>query len=245
MSEFIFASVKYANAAPLAHFLTEVCPTARVVYDRPSELTGMLLSGEVHAALIPVIDYLENPGLNIIDGVGICADGDVHSVILKCNCPLTEVQKIAKDPASKTSNALAKVIFEKHLKKPVELLNADSAEEFDASIIIGDRALTDPESKYEQYDLASLWKEMTGLPFVFAVWAYRNDEHDHERLIEIILSAKKLGMSSIDELAAIHSEKLGISLERCREYLTSSIKYDLGPKEMEAINLFKQLTGNA
>ena len=37
-------------------------------------------------------------------------------------------------------------------------------------VVVGDRALKLRESMPYEFDLAAAWKEMTGLPFVFAAW---------------------------------------------------------------------------
>ena len=245
MKTYSFASVQYANAAPLSHYIPEICPAAHVIYGKPSELTEKLFNGEVQVALIPLIDYLENPELKMVAGTGICADGDVHSVLIQCRRPVGEVKIIEQDPASRTSNTLAKVVLEAHFARKVRFIDVGNAEQGDAEIMIGDRALIAPKSKYGQYDLAGIWKKMTGLPFVFAVWAHMQGESDEDKLTEIIALAKKRGKASIDELAIIYEGKLGISEEKCANYLTSSIHYDLGPRETEAIELFSQLTGNS
>ena len=80
---YVFAAVTYCNAAPLAHFLGQASPGAEVLYDYPAELVDKLLAGQVDAALVPVVEFFNHPQLRMIDDVGICADGDVWSVLLK------------------------------------------------------------------------------------------------------------------------------------------------------------------
>ena len=237
---FIFASVPYANAAPLVHFLDRLGPEVRVIYALPSGLVRHVLDGWADAALVPVVDCFGRDDLKMIDGIGICADGDVQSVLLKCNRPLEQVRCVRMDAASRTSNALAQIVLEDHLHLPVRMTHLADAPA-DAEVVIGDRALREPPAPCGDYDLAGLWREMTGLPFVFAVWTYRADHPNPDGLAEIAHRAKAAGMAAIDELAAIQADGLGLSVARCREYLTSAICYDLGPRQREGMRLFEQL----
>ena len=54
----------------------------------------------------------------------------------------------------------------------------------DAALVIGDRALDIDAAALgaTKIDLGVAWKEMTGLPFVYAVWAGRPDALDHEQV---------------------------------------------------------------
>jgi len=233
----VFASVPYLNAAPLAHYLPEA--GASVVYDRPSALAAQLRDGRADAALLPVADFLGDPSLAMIDGLGICADGAVESVLLKCSRPIEDVRRVARDPASRTSNALARVLLEKHLGLSVTMV--DDPEGSDAAVLIGDCALVAPPAPHGDLDLAALWREMTGLPFVFAVWVHRSDHAGAQRLAEIAHEARQLGQSRMDELAALYAPKLGLPPARCRDYLTNAIHYDVGPRERQAMALFADL----
>ena len=238
---YVFASVKYANAAPLAHFLTEVHPGVSVVTGRPAELAGWLADGRADAAMIPVTDLFADDDLAMIDGIGICADGEVSSVLLKCNRPPAEVRTVACDAASRTSNALAAILLGRHLHKPVEMLGPEAADRADARVVIGDRALTAAPGPGGDLDLAGLWKEMTGLPFVFAVWACRKGHPQAETLSRIARDARDAGVKAAAELGELHARRLGLAADRGRDYLTRVIRYHVGPREVEAMELFREL----
>jgi chorismate dehydratase len=238
MDRYVFAAVKYTNAAPLAHFLPSVDGRAVVTYGRPSSLLAELESGRADAALIPVAAFLAAPGLRMIDGIGICADGRVESVLIKCRRPLAEVRLVAPDAASVTSNALAAILLTEHMHLPAEVRTARPGEQADAAVCIGDRALREPPAPGGDYDMAAMWKDMTGLPFVFAVWAYRGDFPDHEGLAGIARAARAAGLDRMEELAAIQAEKLSLPIERLREYFRRSVRYEVGPREIQAMELF-------
>jgi len=114
MKRYVFASVPYANAAPLTHFLPRLHANVRVTCAPPGELAGVLRRGQADAALVPAADYLAADDLKMLDALGICADGEVRSVLLQCRRPIHQVQVVATDPAFRTSNALAQILLEEH-----------------------------------------------------------------------------------------------------------------------------------
>jgi chorismate dehydratase len=238
MDRYVFAAMKYANAAPLAHFLPSVDGRAVVTYGRPSSLLAELECGRADAALIPVAAFLAVPGLRMIDGIGICADGRVESVLIKCRRPLAEVRLVEPDAASRTSNALAAILLAEHVHLAAEVRQPRPGEQADAAVCIGDRALREPPAPAGDYDMAAMWKDMTHLPFVFAVWAYRSDFPDPEGLAGIARAARAAGLQRLEKLAAIHAEKLSLPIERLREYFRRSVHYEVGPREIQAMELF-------
>jgi len=241
--KYVFASIPYSNALPLVHFLSRVHAGVRVTYAPPSELADAVLHGRADAALVPVADYLDAPSLKMIDGLGICADGDVQSVLLKCRRPIEAVRLVALDPASRTSNALARILLEDKFGLSVRMKHCGPGEPADAAVMIGDRALCSPPAPCGDYDLGGLWKAMTHLPFVFAVWAYREDHPDPQALSRIAHAGKDAGAAALSELAGVCAEKLSLPVRRCYEYLTSAIHHDLGPRESQAMRLFEELLG--
>ncbi len=149
-----FAVLPYLNSVPLVQFLSEVCPGAELIYRTPRGTLSELTGGRVDAGIVPAVDYFYPNGLDIVDGLGICADGQVKSVLLQCKCPLDRVRTINLDPASRTSNLLAAVLLKEHfcIRQDVDL-NLGSGDA-DACVIIGDRALR-AKPTTETYDLAA------------------------------------------------------------------------------------------
>ncbi len=236
-SRYLFAAA-YANSAPLAHFLPQVDPRVILLEAPPATLAARVLSGELDAAVIPVVDYLTQPALRMIEGFGVCSDGRVESVLLKCRRPLRKIRSVELDPNSHTSNALIRVLLLRHFRLSPDLAYPDPARPADAAVVIGDRALCSPPAPAGDYDLAAEWKKLTGLPFVFAVWGYRADHPQPEELARLARAAKEAGLAALDELADLQARKLRLPPERCRTYLGSSIHYCLGPRERQAMDLF-------
>ena len=67
-----------------------------------------------------------------------------------------------------------------------------------AGLVIGDRALEQRQKSKYIYDLGTAWKEMTGLPFVFAAWV-SNKELPAE-FIEAFNKANETGFIHLDEV---------------------------------------------
>ena len=238
-----FGVLPYLNAAPLVHFLSKACSYPELIYCKPREMLPILASRRVDAAIVPVVDYFDKPALEMVDGLGICADGNVESVLLQCKCPLEQVKTVNLDPASKTSNMLVKLLLKRHFRIRQEISFCIGSLQADACVVIGDRALR-AKPAMRTYDLAAEWKKMTSLPFVFAVWVYWKDLPDSRRLSGILHASKNTGCNSIDELSKLNANRVGITETRCRHYLTSCIRYDIGPAEKKGMQLFGELYKN-
>ncbi len=236
-----FAVLPYANAAPLAHCIPQVVPRAKLIYRIPRDTVLELINGNVDAAIIPVVDYFNTPGLEMVKGLGICADGNVESVLLQCRNQLKDVRMINLDSASRTSNLLLKVLVKKHFHIGHNIRFGEEIENADACVMIGDCALY-AKPAFESYDLAGQWKAMTHLPFVFAVWAYRAGRRDSRKLSQILHAAKQAGCNDIGDLSKLMAQRLGIAEQRSYHYLTKCIYYDIGPTEQAGMELFRQLS---
>jgi len=234
-----FAAPEYANSVPLAKYIPEVSPGSRVVLNTPSQLLEPLLNGTIDAALIPVASLFANPTLTPIEGVGICAEKKVRSVLLRCRQPLEQVRTVCLDPASRTSNALARILLRDYWKREVKFVSIPN--EADACVVIGDRALCETPGPGGDYDLATAWNQMTGLPFVFAVWAIRRDHPDPQGVLKVIQAAIQAGTADIPEIAREQALKLGLSEAACLEYYTECIYYDIRPQEKEGMALFRKM----
>ncbi len=241
-NKFIFAGAPYSNSAPLVDKLVEVDPRVRVINDHPANLVADLNAGRADVALIPVAHLFSHPELVMIEGLGIAADGPVRSVLLKCNVPVGKIRTVGRDPASATSNVLAELLLEKHFGCTIEMVDGAGA---DAVVAIGDRALCSDPAPAGDIDLAEAWKEMTGLPFVFAVWAVRKDFPDIEVATEIAHKACEAGIQSLREIAERYAGELGRSLSFWINYLGSSIHYQLDGRDMEGLVTFRELVASA
>ena len=110
-ARFRVGCVPYVNARPLVACFDQPNEFVEGVYDVPSRLPALLDSGEVDAILVSSIEYLRREDLVVIGEVGIMSNGPVASVRMLSKVPLEEIQTLALDESSMTSNMLAQIIL--------------------------------------------------------------------------------------------------------------------------------------
>lgn len=241
--------VQYLNAKPLYYRLAEFAPDARLVMDYPSALADRLAAGELDVALIPSVEYLRGERLacEIIPGFAIAARGPVRSVKLYARVPFQQIERLALDAGSRTSQVLARVWLDvAHGVRPTTIeplpfgvpVEESTA---DAVLVIGDRAMKPPAERFAAVvDLAGEWIRLTGLPFVFALWVARAGV-DLGHLPDALAISKREGIAHAAELAAEHGPILGLDAEFCYDYLTNVISYDLGDPELAGLRRFAEM----
>ena len=226
-------SVPYLNSVPLTCGIE-----AETEFLTPNRLAKRLRSGELVAGLVSITEVLFNDLYDVLDGVSVASDGPVKSVFVAHKKPIEQVDVIHCDTASLSSVNLLKVTLSKRgLSPQFEPFGeyAHAAEQ-DAVLLIGNPGLEFLRTPHEHdiLDLGQAWREDTGLPFVFAVWAIRRDQH-LPGLGQALLQAKRDGLAKLDEIIATHPE---FDTELRSAYLREHIHYDLGEREKEGIACF-------
>jgi chorismate dehydratase len=239
---FRVAAVSYLNARPLIHRL-ETNPRVQLSLDVPSKLLDGLRTGASDVALLPVIDYQRLDGLTIVPAGGIGSDGPTLTVRIFSRVPIAQVRSLACDPDSHTSVALARIILSRrHNLRPEFCDLARCASDDDphqARLLIGDKVVCDEPVGFDhQLDLGSEWKAMTGLPFVFAVWMARPGVGGLDELSAQLETARRSGLADIDRIIREHAVPRGWPPDLARQYLTKNLRFDVGPREIEAIETF-------
>jgi chorismate dehydratase len=111
----------------------------------------------------------------------------------------------------------------------------------EAVLVIGDAALLlASRNRYPYHvDLGAAWKDWTGLPFVFAVWAARREaDHDAVRALhQALLASRGWGLDHLAELAQAAATATGISRQVCEEYL-SGLDYALSYRHLAGLTDF-------
>ncbi len=235
-------SVSFLNAKPLIYGLDEE-PLVKLTLDVPSKLADLLQTNAVDVALLPVIDYQRLDGLRLIPSGGIACDGPTLTVRIFSKTPIDRIETLACDPDSHTSVALAAVIMaERYGRRPLQVdLRAGSLSPNTARLLIGDKVITqEPQGFEHQLDLGQAWKQLTGLPFVFAAWMATPtaDLNGWPRRLTV---AREQGMARIEAILDRHAAALGWPIAVARKYLTEYLNFDLTPRHLQAIELFHQL----
>ncbi|NIV41005.1 MAG: hypothetical protein GWN11_08525 [Candidatus Dadabacteria bacterium] len=248
MKKVTLGTVPFLNSKPLIYPLEQnlIEHNIQVSYFIPSELSGKLKSREVDIALMPVAELFKNPELKIFPGISISSMGPVDSVVLLSKKSLDEIGSVALDKRSRSSSALIKIILEKFYNICPQYYYRDIDEGFladiDSGMLIGNAGLHAkfyPQQGFTVYDLGQLWTEHTGLPFVYAVFAYHKDNQEKiDSVGKSILESKTSGQKYIEEIIKDQAPKLGLTKEICFHYLSKSIRYDLGINEIEGMKKF-------
>jgi chorismate dehydratase len=246
MSVTRLGAVAYLNARPLVYGL-ELRPASFALrFDVPSKCASLLHENAIDVGMIPSIEYLRgHEAYRVVPQLGIISDGPVASVALFCRTPLEAVRTIAADTSSRTSNALLRIlcgerfgidpVFVPMAPDPVGML-----ERCDAALIIGDPALylDAGAAGVRKVDLGEEWTAMTGLPFVWAVWAGRPGALPAAAVQELI-HARDAGVADSDRIATEYCGPAHAALGRA--YLRDNMRYQLGAREEAGLRQYYEL----
>jgi len=236
--------VNFLNSKPLAwgflkgHHADLFAPS----YHPPAMVARMLGQGNLDVGLIPSIEVQRIPRLRVLPDICVAAQHEVRSVLLISRCPPEEIRRVALDQNSRTSVALLRILLRERWKVDPEYVHERPdpermLAEADAALVIGDPALKIDRDRYLIHDLAGEWHALTGLPFVFAVWAVR-PEVELPDLSFYFKSSLRYGLSSLDTLVRESAAELGLESSEVREYLTENLSFFLRRDEIDGLEEF-------
>lgn len=251
MARLRISAISYLNTAPLMWDFEHGSAGADfdISYTVPSRCAEQLRVGSADIGIIPAAAYATVPNLLILPDVAIASRQPVRSILLVSALPLEQIKTVALDTSSLTSVALTKVLFAKwwgggRTFTPMAPDLARMLQTHDAALLIGDPALKVDRSKYQTYDLAEEWIRLTGKPFVFAFWAVRRESLEKTGskldLPLIFRQSRDHGLEppNVARIALEWSEKLDLTEEDVRDYLTRNIYYNLDVDCMDGLRLF-------
>src|ERR1041385_5084871 len=224
-------SVSYLNAKPLIHGLEDQDDLS-LILDVPSKLLPGLRDQRFDIALLPVIDYQRLQDLVIVPSGGIGCDGPTLTVRIFSRVPIERIKTLACDTDSHTSVALARIVLAEEFgihPQLIDLLKPDEPQSrpAEARLLIGDKVVCEEPPGFEhQYDLGAEWKQLTGLPFVFAAWTAR-EGIDLGDLPQRLECAKRDGLANVRELIERHAVPRGWPAGLALQYLTVYLKFDI------------------
>jgi len=239
-------AVSYLNTKPLLYGLEhgQMSNEVELVLDYPANLVRLLQSNQIDIGLIPVGALPSLGDYHIISDYCIGTEGEVASVAVFSEVPMEEIDTVLLDYQSRTSVMLCKILFEKHWKKKVQFIDAKDESYIDnirgnvAGLVIGYRALKIRDKFKFKFDLGLAWKEMTGLPFVFAVWV-RKKEISGE-FIPLFNEANGMGLSKIN-LIIDHNNESSYPMDM---YFRKNISYRLTEGMRESMSLYLSFLKN-
>jgi chorismate dehydratase len=267
------AAISFLNPAPLLYSFEHEPEASRLRakyelrYTSPAECAVQLLEGTADLGLVPIASL--NVDLAVVPGCAIASLGQVRSILLLVKNrdglaveeALRRVRRLAADAASRSSNAYAHILLEKFAGCTPDFVEqpADAVAmlaQADAALLIGDPALLARERRAQidaavdapllWLDVAELWRERTGLPWVAAVWAVRPEALQREgvsatELVADLAASRDAGLAHVEELVAEWTPRLAVPAATIRAYLARNIHYLLDEDCLQGIVRFREL----
>ncbi|GHV01333.1 chorismate dehydratase [Bacteroidia bacterium] len=238
------AAVSYLNTVPMVYGIRRAAPSdVELLLSPPSGCAAAFASGEAQMALLPSAALMTLPGARVVSDYCIGAHGDVRTVVIMSNVPISRVRRLMLDSHSLTSVALSAVLCRRlwrvspervpmgdmtHLDEALATARPD-----DAFLLIGDKVFAHEGRMAYTLDLAGAWRELTGLPFVFAVWVAAPGVDD--AVIDTINASLRYGVEHISEAVAASDHR---DMAQAADYLTHNIDFRFDEAKRRSLGLF-------
>lgn len=99
-----------------------------------------------------------------------------------------------------------------------------------------DPAASAPGSDIRVFDLAALWREHTGLGFIFAMWMTTR-----EKVPVDFAAARDEGLRHVEEIVSNYESEIALGREEMLRYLTETITYEPDESMMKGMKLYFEL----
>ena len=245
--------IAYLNVLPIYFALEHIFGENgfHLVRGTPSELNALMRRGEVDLGSISAMEYGRTfRDYLLLPDLSISSKGAVGSVLLFSRVPFSRLdgRRIRVSAASASGAALVKVLmaelFEVQPLYQRSQLEGVPLGDAAAVLAIGDEALRLKAAGAMPFelDLGQAWQELTGLPFVFGVWAVRRDfaEAHFEAaaaLHRLLLRSRDWGLKSLPELSRIAGPSFDMTPAQILAYF-HQLNYSLDPEHEEGLATF-------
>jgi chorismate dehydratase len=262
--------VKFLNTLPLVQGLG-AWREAELSAAVPAKLIGMLMSGQVDVALCSLIDYARaqemsggGDGVRLLPVGMIGCDGPTMTVRVYSAVPPEQITTLHADTDSHSSVVLAQVVLWRRYGVRVRVVDFDARERVEVGsgaerrvtqnewpqtlLLIGDKVVTDapPPGMYaHEIDLGEAWKELTGLPFMYATWMCRaaalEDEGSTRRVrtaAAVLDRALRHNTTRADWLVAAEAPARGWPRDVATHYFRDCLRHEVGERERQAAQRF-------
>lgn len=224
--------------------------------DTPDALNDALVAGDLDIGPISLVEYLRHADeLLVLPGIAVGCDGEVLSVNVVHTRPLAELDacRVGLGSTSRTGVLLAQMLLDQKYGVRPEYFRCSPELgtmllEADAGVVIGDVAL---RARYEVprrgdgltvTDLGLAWRQWTGLPMVFAVWAVRRDyAAAHPGLVKDVhegfLRSLELCRAELDQVAAAAARWESFDAATLTHYF-DVLDFSLGDRQVAGLREF-------
>lgn len=241
------------NVLPIYYaIIKKIIPIqANLVTGKVTELNQKLQQGNIDISVISSFEYARNPDLYyIFPNLSISSNGAVHSIYLFLNKPLEELNQdfIYLTSSSLTSIHLIQFLLQEY---PVQYTQ-NHVTKCAGKLLIADEAIQEYflqkeafiKKKIYIYDLGTLWKEKTNLPFVFALWAIRRSSfHSFTKesisVYHTLHQSKEISQQHLSKIAQEYYLNIFPSANICERYL-NNLKYEFTQPYQKGFELFQE-----
>jgi len=245
--------IQFLNCLPIYWGLvrTGALLDVELTKDTPDRLNELLVAGELDIGPISLVEYLRHADdLLLLPGLAVGSDGPVLSVNLVTQAPLETLdgRRVALGSTSRTSVLLARMwlaqaygVHPDYFACPPNL--TAMLLEADAAVLIGDAALRAtyeaPRQGLQVFDLGQVWRDWTGLPMVFAVWAVRREyAAANPGLVKDVhaafLDSRDDALAHVDEVAAQAARWEPFDAPTLAAYFRT-LDFSLGERQVEGL----------
>ena len=258
MSVVRLGQLNYINCLPIYHAIEEgLLPIeAELVKAPPSKLNALLLGGQLDLSPISSIEYARHKDdYLILPDLSVSADGQVMSILLFSKEPVTELdgKKVCLTESSATGTALMRILDDYYFQVEVSYKTAkpdlkSMLRRADGALLIGDPALSSHQLVLEQNlpfhvtDLGKIWKELTGMKMIYAIWVVRRDFARENPAVVAALSetlrrSKEIGLSQMPVVYEKARKRSGLPLPVLEAYY-NCLDYRFDQESQKALLTF-------
>ncbi|MDJ0464431.1 menaquinone biosynthesis protein [Streptomyces sp. H27-C3] len=254
--------IQFLNCVPLYWGLarTGALLDFELTKDTPERLSEQLVRGDLDIGPVTLVEFLRGADqLVAFPDLAVGCDGPVMSCVIVSKLPLEQLDRarVALGSTSRTSVRLAQLLLAEQYGVQPDYYTCPPdlgvmMQEADAAVLIGDAALRAslhdaPRLGLQVHDLGKMWKDWTGLPFVFAVWAARKDYLEREPVIvkkvhEAFLASRDVSLEEVAKVAEQAARWEVFDAELLERYFTT-LDFRFGPDQLKGVQEFARRTG--
>lgn len=256
--------IQFLNCMPLYWGLarTGTLLDLELTKDTPEKLSEQLVRGDLDIAPVTLVEFLRaSDDLVAFPDLAVGCDGPVMSCVIVSQKPLEELDgaRVALGSTSRTSVRLAQLLLAEKIGVTPDYYTCPPdlgvmMQEAEAAVLIGDAALRAnlhdaPRLGLQVHDLGQMWKDWTGLPFVFAVWATRRDYLEREprvvrKVHEAFLASRDLSLEEVGKVAE-QAARWETFDEKVLERYFTTLDFRFGPDQLRGVTEFARRTGES
>ncbi len=262
--------MQYLNTAPLVWGFTNgpLQGKYELSFTVPSQCAETLRNGAADIAIIPAIEYQRIGNLMILPDMAIASKGRVRSLLILSKKPIQDVRSIALDRSSRSTQALTKILCDRHWKIAPEFFEmapdpAAMLEKADAALLIGDPALrlamaiedaakrgpsgellcTGASAGIPQAETLHVYdvvEEWRALTKLPAVLAVwaARAGNANAGVIEDFQSSRDLGLQHLKDISEQAAKELNLPAVDLQRYLTENIDFTLDEDNLRGLTAY-------